>query len=745
MQPTGRPRGGLRRFVWWIATEENPAPVSHVVRQAPGTKLSMTERLESHAVVASPDRPYRSGGGFISALRPPPARQAAILDHFMPPNRSLHPFRRRSTWITGALALAAALSLCHTAHAQFSRSDNPLAQQADLPSQGGNQDEGDDTGNGSYGTGNGTPGSSGQLDSLSGPRQLRQTPLRLTPQRRMAEQPLPQPLPPYVPSEFERYVNQQVNTAPDEQIRRLGAALVTDSVRAPSSLDPLPSIPGSYVIRPGDEIQVTIWGSVNADLRLEVDRSGAISIPRVGLVTIGGIQAQSLAQTIRRRVSQLFQDFQLDASVADVRPIRVFVGGFARRPGSLTVNGLSSILHVVMRAGGPTAAGSFRDIRLVRDGKQVAAFDLYDLLLKGDHALDQMVQPDDIVFIGPVGAEVAVVGSVNQQALFELKPGETLEDALRMAGGFTSIAERDHVSVERVADRLTGHVVDLQLPAHAHDALDAGDLVWAYSATASLLPKQHQNERIHVDGEVAHPGDYLLPPGSTTADAIRVAGGMTSAAYPYGLEFTRRSVRIKQQANYDKALRELESEIAKDQATQRVTSAEENVARTASNEANARLLQELRQLRPNGRVVLEIDPDATAVPTLPLEDGDTLRIPSRDTSVGVFGSVFNAGSFIFRPGRTAAEYLHLAGGPTRGADKASMFLIRADGEVLSAQQGSSFWHSGNEFTTAVIYPGDAIFVPEELNKTTFVQDAKDWTQILYQFGLGLAGIKALGL
>ena len=110
-----------------------------------------------------------------------------------------------------------------------------------------------------------------------------------------------------------------------------------------------------------------------------------------------------------------------------------------------------------------------------------------------------------------------------------------------------------------------------------------------------------------------------------------------------------------------------------------------------------------------------------------------------------FLSVFNAGSFAFRNNRTTDQYLHLAGGPTRGADKHSMFLIRANGSVVSALQGSSFWHSGNEFRDAIIYPGDAIFVPEELDKSTFVQDAKDWTQILYQFGLGIAGINALNI
>ncbi|HEY8975026.1 MAG TPA: sugar ABC transporter substrate-binding protein, partial [Burkholderiaceae bacterium] len=152
-----------------------------------------------------------------------------------------------------------------------------------------------------------------------------------------------------------------------------------------------------------------------------------------------------------------------------------------------------------------------------------------------------------------------------------------------------------------------------------------------------------------------------------------------------------------------------------------------------------------RQVKPTGRVVLQLAPDAATLPDLPLEDGDTLSIPQRGTSVGIFGSVFNTGSFVYEPGHTTQQYLALAGGPTRSADKGSIFMIRANGSVISAQQGSSFWHTGNNFNSATVQPGDTIFVPEELNKSTFVQDAKDWTQILYQFGLGLAGINALGL
>ena len=596
----------------------------------------------------------------------------------------------------------------------------------------------------------------------AGSAQLRQgIPARTQQGSQQGSQPEPRTSftpPRYQPGEFERYVQESTGAkqqptqdengearSPARPIRRFGANLVTDDAIASATQDPLPSVPGDYIIRPGDEVMLTLWGTVDADLQLTVDRAGRISVPHIGSISVAGLHNADLAEAISRRVSQTFKNFQLTATLGQVRAIRVFVGGYVQRPGTITVNGLASVLHAIMRAGGPSSAGSFRDIHLNRGGKEVAVFDLYDLLLKGNRETDQLVQPDDVIFIGPVGTQVAVLGSVNQPSIYELKPGETVADVLHMAGGFNAVADRTRVSIERLADRAAGRITQLDLPQHQGDVLATGDILRVFSVVSATLPKQFQRQHVRVEGEVLHPGDYILPPGSRISDLLQVAGGMTTTAYPYGTEFTRESVRKTQEINYDRALRDLETDMSRTQASQRVTSTEELTAQNATAAANARLVERLRQIRPTGRVVLQLPPDATALPDLALEDGDTLSIPTRGTSVGVFGSVFNTGSYVFEPGHTTTQYLAQAGGPTQGADKGSIFMIRANGSVISARQSLSFWHSNSEFNDAIVQPGDTLFVPEQVNKSTFVQDAKDWTQILYQFGLGLAGIKTLGV
>lgn len=602
----------------------------------------------------------------------------------------------------------------------------------------------------------------GPVRLRSTPQQLPQDPLQsgTAAPMRQAETP-PQP---YVPGEFERYVqrladpaeaarieqqaneprgdNARMDVRPSgREVRRFGSELVTGAFDGRGE-DLSPLVPPEYTIAPGDEILLTLWGSVDADLRLIVDRGGRISVPRVGAIQVSGVRYVDLPAVVDRRVAQVFKNFQFSVSLGQLRGIRVFVTGFVVRPGTYTVSALSTVVGALMRAGGPSAAGSFRHIELRRGSALVARFDLYDLLLKGDRSADRLVQAGDVVHVNAVGPQVGVIGSVNRPAVVELTPDETVADALRVAGGFSAVADRSRMTIERLLDRQTQRVTELSLPRDATVPLNDGDVLRAFSATDALLSIVRQNKVIRVEGEVARPGEYVMPPASSIADAIQAAGGLTAAAYVFGTEFTRESVRKTQQVNYERVLRDLETEFTRATATQRTSNAEEAAVQGARNTATDRLISSLRAVRPNGRIVLQLPPDSRELPDLALEDGDRLYIPPRTTTIGVFGSVFNGGSYLFSDGRNIGEYLRLAGGPTRGADAGSTFVIRANGSVVSSRQSGN-WFGNNEFAALEAEPGDTVFVPEEMEKTTFFQYAKDWTQILSQFALGVAAIQVL--
>lgn len=572
----------------------------------------------------------------------------------------------------------------------------------------------------------------------SGPVRLRQPP-QAAPQASRSPAAAPAA---YVPGEFERFVGRLVGA--ESAPRRLGAELLTPPEDEVAAIDDGGLVPGDYVVVPGDEVLVAIWGSVDADLRLTVDRAGRIHVPRVGSIQVGGVRADALRDIVARRVGQVFRNFELSASLGQLRGIRVFVTGNVVRPGNYTIASLGRITSALVKAGGPSAAGTFRGIELRRASAAVGTLDLYDLLLKGDRSADLLLQHGDVVHVGGVGTQVAIIGSVNRPAVIELKPGQTASDAINYAGGFSAVADRSRLSLERLENRFHARIVQLPWPASAGKALEAGDVLRVFSTVDSVLATQPQSKRVRVEGEVLRPGEYVLPARSSVGDALAAAGGFTPAAFVFATEFTRESVRQNQQQNYDRALRDLETDLARAGSTQRITSGDEALARQAVSATQTRLLEKLRSLQPSGRIILQLEPETRELPDLALEDGDRIYIPQRPTTVGIFGSVFNTGNYLHSTGRELGDYLRLAGGATRGADTGSTFVVRANGSVVSARQRRTGWLSSGAESLASIRaePGDTIFVPEEMDKATWLQITKDWTQVLYQFGLGIAGIAA---
>ena len=234
---------------------------------------------------------------------------------------------------------------------------------------------------------------------------------------------------------------------------------------------------------------------------------------------------------------------------------------------------------------------------------------------------------------------------------------ETVADLLLMGGGFAAVADRSRLLIERLSQRSEQRVVELALPAQGSAGLRAGDVVRAVSALTNAQPQQRQNKRVRVEGEVLRPGEYILPPGSTLADALAAAGGLTPGAFVFGTEFTRESVRQQQEQSFERTMRDFENDLARAASTQRASSPEEATVLAGRQINTNKLVDRIRTLRPTGRIVLQLAPTASAPPALSLEDGDKLVIPARPTTVGVFGAVYNAGSFVFGQGGALQSFL----------------------------------------------------------------------------------------
>ncbi len=494
-------------------------------------------------------------------------------------------------------------------------------------------------------------------------------------------------------------------------------------------------VPPDYPVQAGDELLVHVWGSVEGEWRLRVDRSGRIVLPRVGPVSVDGATVAELTQRLRERLLTVYRSFELSVAVTEAAPVRVRVTGFITEPGERVLPGLTTLSRALSRVDVAGAGGSLRRVSLRRGGRDLLQFDRYALLVRGQPGDDPMLQPGDVIHVEPVGPQVAVLGAVNRPAVFETLPEQTLAEALALAGGFSAVADGDRVELERRRGEPFARIIPLRWPADAEQRLVDGDLLRVPSRTQATRPTLLGAKRVRVEGEVLRPGDYVLPPQATLADAVAAAGGTTEAAFLFGTELRRERVRALQEANYLRALEELESEAAR-LATVRGSGSDNAKAQES---ALRELMARLRARRPEGRLVLDAPPDTRELPGLVLEDGDFVRVPPRSQSVGVFGNVFNAGSFVHDGQLRLGDYLARAGGPTASAEADSMFVVRANGSVLSARQGG-WWTGRSQFEEQPALPGDTVFVPERLDRVTFVQGAKDWTQILYQLGVGLAAL-----
>jgi protein involved in polysaccharide export with SLBB domain len=271
-----------------------------------------------------------------------------------------------------------------------------------------------------------------------------------------------------------------------------------------------------------------------------------------------------------------------------------------------------------------------------------------------------------------------------------------------------------------------------------------GDVVTVFSKTDVAAPIERRPVIVSLEGEFAHAGVYQARSGETVRQIVTRVGGLTPHAYIYGTEFTRESTRKEQEERLKQALNQLEEDVQRAAASRarNVTSQEDAAALEQQTKSQQAIINRLRGLQPTGRIVLQLPANAKAadLPDISLEDGDRLYVPARPSTVSVFGSVFNESSFLFGPDKSVSDYISLAGGPRKEADKDSIYVIRADGSVVSGRN-SSFLTASLDSTR--LMPGDAIVVPEDFSRTTWTKDLKDWTQIFYQFGLGAAALKVI--
>jgi protein involved in polysaccharide export with SLBB domain len=284
-----------------------------------------------------------------------------------------------------------------------------------------------------------------------------------------------------------------------------------------------------------------------------------------------------------------------------------------------------------------------------------------------------------------------------------------------------------------------------------HDAaedlpLEPGDVITIFSKADFAIPRSQQAKQVRLEGEIARAGMYTVFPGETLRQVVARAGGLTPHAYLYGAQFTRESTRREQQKRYDDFLSQFDREVseAASNLSSRITSPQQAATAQTSLASQRELVERLRKVAMNGRIVLNLDPISRgegALPDLPLENGDRLYVPSRPSTVNVIGTVFEQASFLYEEDLRVGDYLKKSGGPARSADRSHMFVVRADGSVVSRTTNAVLF--SKSFDTLRMNPGDTLIVPTYINRPTFARSFMDWSQIFSNLALGAAAINVL--
>ncbi|HEX2983004.1 MAG TPA: SLBB domain-containing protein [Ignavibacteriales bacterium] len=372
----------------------------------------------------------------------------------------------------------------------------------------------------------------------------------------------------FLPEEF--YAPEFKNRPPADTLNAFGYNIFTYK---PTSFEPLDvPVPSNYIVGPGDELVVTLWGETEVSHNLVVSSDGSIFIPDVGLIHVGGLTISQVKTKLFGILSQRYSSLSVSAggstslnvSTGELRSVKVFIVGEVNTPGGYTLPALSTAFTALYFGGGPAITGSLRNVRLMRNGKQVYEIDLYDYLTSGDKSKDIRLEDEDVIYVPPVGKRAAISGGIKRPGIYEIKDNETVNDLIAFAGGFTFDPYVGNIGIERIVPfserrNYKNDVLNLDLKFNSYEELknstqkiEDGDLVRVYN-----INYLYEN-KVSIWGNVKNQGDYELTKDMTVKDLVIKADSLSpKALYEKAVLFRTLSNERKEVISFNvfKALR----------------------------------------------------------------------------------------------------------------------------------------------------------------------------------------------
>ncbi|MEL6301963.1 MAG: SLBB domain-containing protein [Pseudomonadota bacterium] len=412
-------------------------------------------------------------------------------------------------------------------------------------------------------------------------------------------------------------------------------------------------VPSEYVIGPGDELIIQLFGNETDEIRVFVSRDGDISLPDIGPISLVGLTFDEARNAIVDRITEQKIGVRASVTIGELRSIRVFVLGDVNEPGSYVVSGLSTMTNALLLSGGVRKSGTLRNIQLKRNGKLIGTLDFYDLLLRGDTRRDRRLLPGDVIFVPPVGPRVAVEGEVERPAYYELNDATSASELVVLAGGLTPFAFASTGRIERISEKGDRQIIDVNLEA-SNDVVTMrdGDVLRVFPIIDRL------DQSVELVGHFRRPTPYQW------RDGLRLSDVVPSPAL------------LKPQADFGYLLIRREPT---DDGRIEVVSADLNAALQAPGTAEDPLLM------PRDRVfAFPMGPSRGAALRDMLAEIERQTIDGQQVrKVSIAGQIRSSGEYPLEPGMRVSDLLRAGGGFTASAylDDAELtrYVVGEDG------------------------------------------------------------------
>ncbi len=507
--------------------------------------------------------------------------------------------------------------------------------------------------------------------------------------------------------------------AAEEAAKATATATATASATAapaPTGTDPSPfganlfqghfsQSAASKVIQSGDRLIMRMWGGRTLDDILTVDAEGMITIPEVGRVPVAGLpieSKESLEQAINSKLNAAgIVDVELYVRPMDTQPVSIFVTGFVPRPGNYTGTPSDTVLAFLDKAGGiDSKRGSYRNIRVLRQGREMAAFDLYPFMLRGNMPHIRF-QDGDTIVVGEKGPSVTASGEVRNTARFEFKPGELT--GAKLIELTDPQPKATHVSLNGSRG---GSPYNLYLPMNDFKVLrlESGDQV------RFLADRPGDTIMVEAQGAIRGASRFPVRRNARLHEVMSYIAVEPGRANLGGLYIKRKSVAVRQKKAIEDALRRLE------QNAYTATSASSDEAQIRSKEAEmlSNFISRAKEVQPEGVVVVGTKGN---IADLALEDGDVIVIPEKTDVVLISGEVMMPQAIVWSKDKDMDDYIRGAGGFSNRADTSNLIVVHPSGEVVPRAKD--------------VAPGDQVLVLPRVESKN-LQAVKDISQVLYQ-------------